>query len=147
MRISGIVNFVDSLAACCMVKILKYFFFGRAWNTKAKNIYWNTRNFSVFLFEENSLGRIKYIAGSVDITALGIDESVNFFGLKSSTLGGFKEAARGAVLKMLNSKLENGIHLMPAAGSKLHNSSLSFVDDSIFLQANADIESDFYRRL
>lgn len=81
----------------------------------------------------------------MEIKTLQFHEYVDFFGLQLQSLNGFKEAAKGAVMKMVNEVLREGISLNESTVSRFSNTSLSLVDRAILLQTKFDIERSFYQ--
>ncbi|VDK73988.1 unnamed protein product [Litomosoides sigmodontis] len=57
------------------------------------------------------------------------------------------EAAKGALMKLVNEILREGISLNESTVSRLSNTSLSLVDGAILLQAKFDIERNFYQQV
>ncbi|CAG9532773.1 unnamed protein product [Cercopithifilaria johnstoni] len=89
----------------------------------------------------------RHITGSIQIKTLRFHEHIDFFGLSLQSLNNFKEAAKGAVIKMINGILREGISLNESTGSRLSNTSISIVDRAVLLQTKLDIERSFYQQM
>uniref|UniRef100_A0A0R3RWG6 BPI2 domain-containing protein n=1 Tax=Elaeophora elaphi TaxID=1147741 RepID=A0A0R3RWG6_9BILA len=85
------------------------------------------------------------ITGLMEIKSLQFHENIDFFGLSVQSLNSFKEAAKGAVTKMINGILREGVSLEKESRvSRLSNTSITLVDGAILLQTKFDIERSFY---
>ncbi|EJW74316.1 hypothetical protein WUBG_14775 [Wuchereria bancrofti] len=87
------------------------------------------------------------IAGLIKIRKLQFHEHIDFFGLTLQSLDSFKEAAKGAMMKMVNEIFREGISLNESATSRLSNTSISLVDRGILLQTKFNIERSFYQQM
>uniref|UniRef100_A0A1I8F024 BPI2 domain-containing protein n=1 Tax=Wuchereria bancrofti TaxID=6293 RepID=A0A1I8F024_WUCBA len=87
------------------------------------------------------------IAGLIKIRTLQFHEHIDFFGLTLQSLDSFKEAAKGAMMKMVNEIFREGISLNESATSRLSNTSISLVDRGILLQTKFNIERSFYQQM
>ncbi|VDN92251.1 unnamed protein product [Brugia pahangi] len=87
------------------------------------------------------------IAGLIKIRTLQFHEHIDFFGLTLQSLDSFKEATKGAMMKMVNGILREGISLNESATSRLSNTSISLVDRGILLQTKFNIERSFYQQM
>lgn len=93
--------------------------------------------------------RINYdiVLGEIKIKTLQFHGHIDFFGLSVQSLNGFKVAAKGAVMKMMNGMLKEGINLNESTTSRLSNTSISLIDKAILLQTKFDIERNFYQQM
>lgn len=87
------------------------------------------------------------VSGLMKIKTLQFDEQVDFFGLPLQSLNGFKEATKGAVLKLVNGILRQGITLNESPKLPLSNTSISLVNRAILLQTKFDIARSFYQQM
>uniref|UniRef100_A0A915PJE8 Lipid-binding serum glycoprotein C-terminal domain-containing protein n=1 Tax=Setaria digitata TaxID=48799 RepID=A0A915PJE8_9BILA len=86
------------------------------------------------------------ITGLIKIKRLEFREHIDFFGLSLQSLNSLKEAAKGAVTKMVNEMLEEGVSLNGSGSAipQFSDTSISLADRAILLQTNFDIERIFY---
>ncbi|EFO21980.2 hypothetical protein LOAG_06506 [Loa loa] len=87
------------------------------------------------------------IAGLMKIKTLQFHEHIDFFGLSLQSLNSFTEATKGAVMKMVNEILREGISLNESTTSRMSNTSISLVDRAILLQTKFNIERNFYQQM
>ncbi|KAM3717193.1 Uncharacterized protein ACO02O_01276 [Dirofilaria immitis] len=84
------------------------------------------------------------IGGFIKITKLQFHEHIDFFDLSLQSMNSFKEAAKHAVMKMVNEMFREGLSLNEPTTSRLSNTSISLVDGALLLKTKFDIERSFY---
>lgn len=69
---------------------------------------------------------------------------MDFFDLTVDSLGGLRDATKGALINLVNEKLKNGITLEVNNDSPIKNTLITIMNGAFLIQADVDLEKDFY---
>uniref|UniRef100_A0A915CD03 Lipid-binding serum glycoprotein C-terminal domain-containing protein n=2 Tax=Parascaris univalens TaxID=6257 RepID=A0A915CD03_PARUN len=110
-----------------------------------------TTKIGVIPFEVTVVAKIRTqngrLYGSFSIPSFEYKNDVDFFDLTVDTLGGLRDATKGALINLINEKLKNGIPLDVNNDSPIKNTLIAIMNGAFLIQANFDLENDFYPSL
>uniref|UniRef100_A0A0M3IK65 BPI2 domain-containing protein n=1 Tax=Ascaris lumbricoides TaxID=6252 RepID=A0A0M3IK65_ASCLU len=107
-----------------------------------------TKKIGVIPFEVTVVAKMRTqngrIYGSLSIPSFEYKNDVDFFDLTVDSLGGLRDATKGALINLVNEKLKNGITLEVNNDSPIKNTLITIMNGAFLIQADVDLEKDFY---
>ncbi|VDD88608.1 unnamed protein product [Enterobius vermicularis] len=108
-----------------------------------------TKKIGVIPFETTAIFKVTTangrVVGNFIIPSLVFKKELDFFGLSSESLDGLRTATKGALTKLINSKLSDGINLKTQPNSRIINPALFIMNDAVLIQADVNVENEFYK--